>query len=565
LVYVNFGVPEDYEILKRLGIDVKGKIVIVRYGGAWRGLKAKLAQENGAVGCIIYSDPHEDGYFQGDVYPVGPTRPAQGVQRGSVMDMPVAPGDPLSPGWASEPGSKRLTLGDSKVLMKIPVLPVSYGDAKPLLEALGGPVAPERWRGALPITYHTGPGPATVHLKLDFDWTNKPLYDVIVTIPGSVYKDQWVVYGNHHDAWVNGASDPGSGSSVLLETARTLSQLRKQGWQPKRTLILALWDGEEFGLVGSTEWVEKHQDDVERRAAAYLNSDSNGRGRFEASGSNMLDTFVREVMRDNTAPGSERSVLETAMETKAAKRGPGRNERPDFRLNSLGSGSDYVAFLDHAGVASLNFGFGGADPAGVYHSIYDTVNWFEHFGDTDFSFGRALTQIMTVSLMRLADAPILPFDFTALAGAVQGFLDDVQKQATKTSHSLEVRDVKVQWGRLSTASKMYDDQLTALLRPGGALPLERWTKINELIARSERSLLLQDGLPGRVWYRHQVYAPGMNTGYSAKTLPGVREAVEAQHWEDANQQARRLALVLRLLATKVEDATKMMKEEVGSR
>ncbi|HYL75652.1 MAG TPA: M28 family peptidase, partial [Bryobacteraceae bacterium] len=275
LVYVNYGIPEDYDYLAKHGIDVKGKIVIARYGRSWRGTKPKVAYEHGAVGCLIYSDPRDDGYYQGDVYPQGPMRPPDGVQRGSVMDMPVYVGDPLSPGWASEPGSKRLAISESKVLMKIPVMPISYADATPLLKNLAGPVAPENWRGALGFTYHIGPGPATAHFKLDFDNSTRPLHDVIAMIPGSTYPDEWIIYGNHHDAWVNGANDPLSGASALLETARTLSTLRKQGWQPKRTIVLALWDGEEFGLLGSTEWAEKHQDELARKAVVYINSDSN--------------------------------------------------------------------------------------------------------------------------------------------------------------------------------------------------------------------------------------------------------------------------------------------------
>src|SRR5690348_8652314 len=390
LVYVNYGVPEDYEELRRMGVDVKGKIVIARYGRSWRGVKPKLAQDNGAVGCLIYSDPREDGYFQNDAYPKGPMRPEQGVQRGSVMDMALYPGDPLSPGWASEAGSKRLSMPEAKSLLKIPVLPISYGDAKPLLEQLGGPVVPEAWRGALPLTYHTGPGPAMVHLKTDFDWSTRPLHDLIVTIPGSVYKDQWILYGNHYDAWVDGAADPASGASVLLETARALSVLRRQGWQPKRTIVLALWDGEEFGLIGSTEWAEKHLPELQRQAAVYINTDSTGRGALSASGSHSLETFMTEVLRDVSEPGGSRSLLEAAR----AQRGPGaENAPPEFRLGALGSGSDYVAFVDHAGVASMNLGFEAAS-AGVYHSIYDTVNWFEHFSDTDFSYGKSLSQVL---------------------------------------------------------------------------------------------------------------------------------------------------------------------------
>jgi N-acetylated-alpha-linked acidic dipeptidase len=550
LVYVNYGVPEDYEYLKKQGIDVKGKIVIARYGKVWRGTKSKLAQENGALGCLIYSDPREDGYFQNDVYPIGPMRPALGVQRGSVMDMPIYPGDPLSPGWASEPGARRLSRADSPVLMKIPVMPVSWADAKPMLEALGGPVAPEPWRGALPITYHLGgPGPALVHLKLDFDWTDKPLNDVIVTIPGSGEKDQWILYGNHHDAWVNGASDPVSGASVLLETARTLAALRKQGWTPKRTILLALWDGEEFGLLGSTEWVEKHQEELERKAAVYINSDSNGRGALSASGSPTLVAFMREVLRDLSLLGA----LQHAQPRQDA------DDHGGFDLGALGSGSDYVAFLDHAGVASLNLGFGGAESVGVYHSIYDTMNWYERFSDGGMVYGRSLSQVMTTALLRLADATVLPFDFHRLARAIRGYVEDLQREAQRQAVPIDFREVESQLTRLASVSRTYNEDLAAAMRHADALPPERLLKVNETVGRAEQALLLPDGLPGREWYRHQIYAPGLYTGYGAKTLPGVREAVEAQRREEANQQARRLAQVLRAIAMQIEEAARLLK------
>ena len=549
LVYVNYGVPDDYEYLKKQGIDVKGKIVIARYGKVWRGTKSKLAQENGAVGCLIYSDPREDGYFQNDVYPIGPMRPALGVQRGSVMDMPIYPGDPLSPGWASEPGARRLSRADSPVLMKIPVMPVSWADAEPMLEALGGPVAPEPWRGALPITYHLGgPGPAIVHLKLDFDWTDKPLNDVIVTIPGSDDKDQWIVYGNHHDAWVNGASDPVSGASVLLETARTLAILQKQGWMPKRTILLALWDGEEFGLLGSTEWVEKHQEELERKAAVYINSDSNGRGALSASGSPTLVAFMREVLRDLNLLGALQHV-------------PPRQDADHggFDLGALGSGSDYVAFLDHAGVASLNLGFGGAESVGVYHSIYDTMNWYERFSDGGMVYGRSLSQVMTTALLRLADATVLPFDFHRLARAIRGYVEDLQREAQKEAVPIDFREVESQLTRLASVSRTYNEELAAAMRHASSLSPEKLLKVNETVGRAEQALLLPDGLPGREWYRHQIYAPGLYTGYGAKTLPGVREAVEARRGEEANQQAHRLAQALRAIDTQIEEAARLLK------
>jgi len=552
LVYVNYGVPEDYEYLKKLGISVKGKIVIARYGKSWRGTKPKVAAENGAAACLIYSDPRDDGFFQNDPYPKGPARPAQGVQRGSVMDMPIYSGDPLSPGWASEPGSKRITRSEARTLMKIPVMPLSWSDAKPLLEQLAGPLAPEAWRGALPITYHIGPGPAVAHLKLDFDNSNKPLYDVIATIPGSVYKDQWILYGNHHDAWVNGASDPGSGASALLETARALAELRKQGWQPKRTVVLALWDGEEFGLVGSTEWVEKHQDELDRKGAVYLNSYSTGRGPLGVAGSLSLETFLREVLRDVTDPESSKSLLDTV----APRRDKGR--RPEFRLQPLGAGSDYVAFLHHEGVATLNLGFGGGEQAGVYHSIYDTVEWYNKFSDTNRSYGRALAQLMITSLLRLADAPVLPFEFGGVARTVGRYVDEI-RSASQRPQFLELYEIQAQLEKLTAASKIYDDELGALLKRAPGLAPDKLVKANEAIVRTERALLFPDGLPGREWYRHPFYAPGLYTGYNAKTLPGVREAAEADRVEEANREARRVAQAIKAMAAQVEESARLLK------
>jgi N-acetylated-alpha-linked acidic dipeptidase len=555
LVYVNYGVPEDYAELKRLGIDVKGRIVIARYGRSWRGVKVKLAQEYGAVGCLIYSDPRDDGYYQGDVYPKGPMRPEQGVQRGSVLDMAIYPGDPLSPGWAAEPGSKRLLLAEAKSLPKIPVLPISYGDARPLLEQLGGTLVPDTWRGALPITYHIGPGPATVHLKLDFDWSTRPLHDVITVIPGSVYKDQWVIYGNHHDAWVNGAADPASGAAVLMETARTLSVLRQQGWQPKRTIVLALWDGEEFGLMGSTEWAEKHLKDLDRNAALYINSDLTGRGALNASGSHSLETFLSEVLRDIPDPGSSHSLLDAAR----SRRRPGSDgSPPDFRIAPLGSGSDYVPFIDHAGVASMNLGFGGAESSGVYHSAYDTIGWFQRFSDSDLSYGKTLSQVMTMSILRFADASVLPFEFSSLGRAVRAYTEEIQREAQKRSSSVDFKEVQTELARLDAAARTYDEELALVMKHTPAVPPARLAKANEVLQRAERTLLLGDGLPGREWYRHQIYAPGLYTGYDPKTLPGVREAVEAQHTEEANQQAKRVAQTLRALEAQVTEAARLL-------
>ena len=552
LVYVNYGIPEDYAYLAKEGIDVKGKIVIARYGKSWRGTKPKLAAEHGAVGCIIYSDPREDGYFQGDVYPKGPMRPPEGVQRGSVMDMPLYVGDPLSPGWASESGSKRLSIAEAKTLMTIPVMPISYADATPLLQNLEGPVAPEGWRGALGFTYHIGPGPSTAHFKLDFDNSTRPLHDVIAIIPGSTYPDEWIIYGNHHDAWVNGAHDPLSGASSLLETARTLSELRKQGWQPKRTIVLALWDGEEFGLLGSTEWAEKHQNELARKAVVYINSDTNSKGAIGASGSHTLEKFMSEVLRDLKDPESGKTLLESTRTRRNRNGGAAQeNEPPGFHLGPLGAGSDYVAFIDHVGVASLSLGFGGPNQEGVYHSIYDDPAWFEKFADPGLVYGAELSRVTTTTLLRLANAPVLPFEFGEFAATMHRYVDQIQKQSET---KVDFKPILSELAKTETDAKAYEAALAkGVSRPGNSL-----AAANESLYDTERALALTKGLPGREWYRHQIYAPGIYTGYGAKTLPGVREAVEASRWDEANREVADVALVLRQLNQRIEDATRLL-------
>ena len=389
LVYVNYGVPDDYERLERLGIDVKGKIVIARYGGGWRGIKPKVAAEKGAVGCIIYSDPKDDGFYEGEVYPKGAFRPEQGVQRGSVADMPVHSGDPLTPGVGATKDARRLELKDAATLTKIPVLPIGYGDAKPLLAALEGPVAPEGWRGALPITYRIGPGPAKVHLRLVFDWKIVPAHNVVARIPGSVWPDEWIVRGNHHDAWVNGAEDPISGLAAMLEEARAYGTMLEKGWRPKRTIILCAWDGEEQGLLGSTEWAEYHREELRRKGVAYINTDGNGRGFLSAGGSHSLEALVTGVASEIQDPEKKMPVLQRAKLRKIS-----RAEKPEDRqktrerryleLEALGSGSDYTPFLQHIGLASLHFGYDGESDGGIYHSIYDDFTWYTRFADTDF-------------------------------------------------------------------------------------------------------------------------------------------------------------------------------------
>ncbi|MEP7273250.1 MAG: M28 family metallopeptidase, partial [Acidobacteriota bacterium] len=556
LVYVNYGVPADYEQLAKLGVDVKGKIVIARYGASWRGIKPKVAYEHGAVGCIIYSDPRDDGFVQGDVYPEGPYRPEQGVQRGSVMDMPIHPGDPLTPGWGAIKGARRLTRAEAKTILKIPVLPISYGDALPLLKALRGPLAPEAWRGALPITYHIGAGPATVHLKVFSNWDTHTLYNVIARIEGSSLPDQWVIRGNHHDAWVNGASDPVSGMAVVLEEARAFGELLKQGWRPRRTIIFAAWDGEEPGLLGSTEWAEQHASELREKAVVYINSDSNGKGTLSASGSHTLERFINDVARAVQDPKERRSLWESMRSRRLAA---ARNEddrralatRNDLPIGALGSGSDYTVFIDHLGIASLNLGFGGDGGGGVYHSIYDSFAWYTRFSDSTFEYGKALAQVAGVAVLRLADATVLPFEFTNLATTIAGYVDEVGKLPHT---NVDLGPLRAAAERLWQSADGYDRALRERSL-AGALTATQLKALNQLLLQSERKLLSDAGLPRRDWFKHQIYAPGFYTGYGVKTLPGVREALEENKWEEATAQVMIVGRALDSLTALIDSAT----------
>ncbi|WP_218081783.1 transferrin receptor-like dimerization domain-containing protein [Anthocerotibacter panamensis] len=596
LVYVNYGVPRDYEVLAEHGIEVKGKIVIARYGGSWRGIKPKVAAEHGAIGCIIYSDPHEDGYFQGDVYPKGGWRNDSGAQRGSVADMPLFPGDPLTPGIGATKDAKRLDRKDAPTLTKIPVLPLSFSDALPLLQALGGPVAPANWRGSLPLTYHLGGGPAKVHLQVAFDWRLVPLYDVIAKLPGTERPDQWIIRGNHHDAWVNGASDPISGAVALLEEARAVSALAKSGWKPKRTLVYALWDGEEPGLLGSTEWVETHAALLDKHAAVYINSDSNARGFLNVGGSHTLEKFINEVGRDVPDPERGMSVLERAkalaiVQGTAEERREAR-ERSDLRIDALGSGSDWTPFLQHLGVASLSLGFSGEGAAsGSYHSIYDSFDHYTRFEDPDFAYGIALARTGGRTVLRLANAEVLPFEFTDFSDTIARYLkeldqltDDLRDQTKEQNRQLQdrsleaVRDPKEPYfppkpqpavpylnmaplqnalSRLQESARSYDKAMATLVAqdklttPGGTL--------DNVLLRTERVMTHPQGLPRRPWFKHQIYAPGFYTGYGVKTLPAVREAIEERNWTEATAEIDRTAGVLNQLATEIDRATALLK------
>jgi N-acetylated-alpha-linked acidic dipeptidase len=595
LIFVNYGLPKDYESLDRLGISVKGAIVIAKYGNSWRGIKPKVAAEHGAVGCLIYSDPGDDGYNADNVFPKGPMRPPEGVQRGSVMDFPsYSPGDPLTPGVGATADAKRLDLKDAPSLTKIPVLPISYGDAQPLLTALAGPMAPKDWRGGLPIPYHVGPGPAKVHLRVAFHWDIKPVYDVIARLRGAQEPDAWVIRGNHHDAWVNGAEDPISGQIALLEEARAFGELVKQGWKPQRTIIYCSWDGEEPMLLGSTEWAEAHDKELQQHAVAYINSDGNGRGYLGVEGSHTLEHFMNGVARDIPDPETKLSVLQRMhlRQIERARTAEDRQElrqRPDDRVGALGSGSDYTAFLDHLGIASVNVGFDGEGDEGIYHSIYDDFYWYTHFSDTDFVYGRALSQTIGTAVMRLADADLLPFEFTDFADTIHMYSKELKKLADDERNAALERNQEIEEGLFSGVNDPRHPQVAPLkqdvppylnfapldnvaealtrsaqryqaaLSKAWAAGLSPATlaELNEKLTESERRLTTQEGLLRRPWYRHMIYAPGVYSGYGVKTLPGVREAIEQKQWDEANAEIERVTRVLEneraLISSSAED------------
>ena len=596
LVYVNYGAPADYEELDRMGVSVKGAIVIARYGQTWRGIKPKLAAQHGAVGCLIYSDPKDDGYSRGESYPEGPMRPAEGAQRGSVMDMPVYPGDPQTPGVGAKPGVKLIPLDQVQTITKIPVMPISYEDAKPFLLALGGQVVPEAWRGDLPLTYKTGPSKVMAHLALTFNWDRKPLYDVVATIPGATFPDQWVIRGNHHDGWVNGAGDPISGASPELEEARGLGELLKQGWKPARTIIYCWWDGEEPALLGSTEWAEFHADELKEHAVAYFNSDGNGRGFFRAEGAHSLENFINSVVKDVQDPETGMPVWKRARLASMVRTGRGGGEgegggaesrnRPDSPIGALGSGSDYTVFIDHLGIASANLGYGGEDEGGgQYHSIYDDFYWYTHFSDTDFVYGRALAQTAGSMMMRMADADVIPYQFTDEADTVHNYVTEVKKLADTMRTQTKERNMNIAEGAYKAAADpkkvsvpppvevvppylnfapldQASDDLTAAAaayeKAFAAHAASGDSAVNPELMKTERALTDPKGLPNRPWFENMVYAPGFYTGYGVKTLPAVREAIEQKEWPAVDMQIARTADALEREVDVLKAATKML-------
>ena len=569
IVYVNYGMPADYEKLAELGISVEGKIVLARYLGGWRGIKPKVAAEHGAIGCLIFSDPRDDGYFQNDPYPKGASRPEFGVQRGSTMDMPIHPGDPLTPGWGSVPGGRRLEIAEAKTLPKIPVFPISWGDAMPILRNLGGPVAPEKWRGALPLTYHIGPGPAKVRLKLEFDWTIPTGYNVIARIPGSEFPDEWIIYGNHHDAWVNGAMDPVSGNAALMETARAVAAALKEGWRPRRTLIFASWDAEEWGLIGSTEWAEKHADELRGKTVVYFNSDSNRQGILSFSGSHTLERFLNDAARDLTDPRTGKSTWEVMKEDALKKAGDDDEKkkkidsRRDLRIGALGSGSDYTVFLDHLAISSVNTAF-RAPVFGVYHSIYDSFDWYRRFGDPEFMYGRTLAQFHALAMARMADADVLPFEFTNFADTLSVYLDELDKllKNKRRKHpavSLDLVPLRDGQEQIAEAAAAYEKAFEEVFSNGG--PNGDVAKVNAELRKFEQRMRLEGGLPGeREWYKHALYAPGFYTGYGVKTIPGVRESIEQNEWATAGEQVKVVRGIFDGLANQIRSAERELIE-----
>jgi N-acetylated-alpha-linked acidic dipeptidase len=577
LVYVNYGLPSDYEVLEQQGIDVKGKIVIARYGGGWRGTKPKVAAEHGAIGCIIFSDPRDDGYGQGDVYPKGPWRNADSGQRGSVADIPIRPGDPLTPGAGSVPGVKRLSLAEATTLTKIPVLPIGYGDAKQLIEDLQGPMAPDAWRGGLPLPYHIGPSVHAAHLKLKFDWTTAQVRDVIAKLRGKDLPGEWVLRGNHHDAWVYGANDPISGQVAMLSEAKALGQLAKDGWQPKRTIVFCSWDGEEEGLFGSTEWVETHAEELSAKAVAYINSDSNGRGFAGVGGSHTLQPFANQVLRDVIDPETHRSVLDRMRAKEILGASTEKREKlitEDLKIGALGTGSDFSPFLQHLGIAAVDIGYGGEGEGSQYHSTYDSYKWYTKFGDPNLVYGKVLAETGARFVTRLADADELPFDYLSLAKTIDEYVNEVVALAKSMRTETAEKNRMIREGDYALtydptkhllAPKIQDEvpvvDLTALTKASKRLlsACEKYKagQPNPALAIQSERALLGPGLPGRPWYRHTIYAPGLYTGYGVKTLPGVREGIEQRHWKEAEEQAKIVADALDRLSRLLENSDQM--------
>jgi N-acetylated-alpha-linked acidic dipeptidase len=560
VVYANYGSPEDFQKLERMKVDVRGKILLVRYGQNFRGVKAFVAQEHGAAGLLIYSDPYDDGWHRGDKYPGGPWRPDTGVQRGSIGYMFKFAGDPTTPGIASVPSlpdSKRIAPEQSAQMPKIPTTPLSYKDAWPILEHLGGEDAPRDWQGALPFTYHVGPGPVKVKLHLKQDYQFRAIWDVIGRVRGSDYPDEWVVAGNHRDAWVYGAVDPNSGTAAMLEAVHGLGEILKSGWKPKRTIVIGSWDAEEFGLVGSTEWGEQHAAEL-ASAAAYFNMDVAVSGpKFGASAVPSLKPFVRDITREVSSPKGGTvyeawlKTAETSNEGGPQQEASGGTYRPpaaqaklDVPVGDLGSGSDYTVFLQHLGVPSTDVGSTGS--YGVYHSVFDNFAWFKKFADPDFTYEQQMARVYGLEILRVADADVLPYDYEEYGKEVAAYIEAARRRA-----EAELGGRAPSFAEAADAARHFEQagaKMLARQQKASSDP----AKINRALRDAERALLIPEGLPGRPWYHHAIYAPGEYTGYAAVVIPGVNEAIDKHDAERARQQLAVLAAALQRAAEVLE-------------
>jgi N-acetylated-alpha-linked acidic dipeptidase len=534
VVYANYGLPGDYDELKKAGVDVKGKIVIVRYGNSFRGVKAKVAEDHGAIGCIIYSDPEDDGYMQGDVYPKGPWRPVASGQRGSVQYLFDYPGDPLTPGKPAISGVPRLKPEEATDLTKLPVQPIAYDVAKTILSQLQGPVRPEGFQGGLPFAYHVGGTNAVkLRLKTDMDYKLRTIWNVVARIDGNEEKDRWVVLGNHRDAWVFGAVDPNSGSSAMLEVGHGFGELLKKGWKPRRTIILCSWDAEEYGLIGSTEWAEEYANDLREKAVAYLNLDAAVSGpHFGASSVPSLWKLIRATTRDVKDPKSGKTIYQQWQDRARENRPEGEQSMSEARIAALGSGSDYTPFLQHLGVASTDMGFNG--DYGVYHSAYDSFYWMDHFGDPGFNYHVAAAQVWGTLAMRLADADGLSFDYTDYAHQIRDFFTEAMKLARirNLAGSLDDKSMTSAIDDLTKEAERIEKNRQEAVRNSDR---ERLVRINNALIQAERQFIDAKGLRGRAWYKHQIYAPGIYTGYAAQPLTDFRQALDDRNSTNAKE------------------------------
>jgi len=550
VIYANYGSPEDFDKLAEMKVDVRGKIILVRYGQNFRGVKAFVAQEHGAAGVLIYSDPADDGWKRGDKYPQGPWRPDRGVQRGSVGYMFQYAGDPTTPGVASTtnlPDSKRVPPDKAAQLPKIPVTPLSYADAWPILEHLQGPESPRDWQGALPFTYHLGPGPAKVKMHLKQDYQYRTIWDVIGRLRGSAFPDEWVVAGNHRDAWVYGAVDPNSGTAAMLEAVHGVGELLKSDWKPKRTLIFASWDAEEEGLIGSTEWGEQNADAL-RNAAAYLNMDVAVAGpKFGASSVPSLKQFLRDVTKAVPSPKggtvydawkkASGETVNTQETSSSTYRPPAAQARQDVPVGDLGSGSDYTVFLQHLGVPSTDIGSTG--PYGVYHSVFDNFQWFKKFGDPTFAYEQEMACVYGLAAIRLADADILPYDYEEYGKEIGVYIETARKKA-----EMKFGPNGPNFAAAADTAKGFQEAGARALKTEHAAPANA-AKLNQASRGAERGLLLPEGLPNRPWYHHAIYAPGQYTGYAAVVIPGVNEAIDRGDAATTQQQLQALTDALK--------------------